>query len=243
MTRLRPVNNHALPLVLLGGTLCNHRLWQPVIERLNVSCVTSMLTSGADTARDLSPRLLAALPPRFCLAGFSLGAMAALQMLADAPQRIAGLALLSVNPLGDPPANAVNRRLAVERASAQGLRRWLSDNLWEKYVAPANADNAGLYATVMTMAEECGLPTFAQQTEIAIHREDHRAALAAYREPTLILNGAHDVICTPQHHQAATEAAGHARWLTHRHSGHFLPLEAPDWVADSLHNWIKEISA
>jgi pimeloyl-ACP methyl ester carboxylesterase len=35
----------------------------------------------------------------FPLAGFSLGAIVALQMAADAPGRIAGLALLSVNPL------------------------------------------------------------------------------------------------------------------------------------------------
>ncbi|MCT4713142.1 alpha/beta hydrolase [Enterobacteriaceae bacterium H11S18] len=233
-------DNHDIPLVLLGGTLCNHRLWQPVIERLNVSQVTNIAVSGADSAQELSPRLLETLPPRFCVAGFSLGAMVALQMLAEAPERLAGLALLSVNPLADLPANAVGRRAAVSEAKALGAGRWVSEKMWQKYVAPEHLDDAGLHSVITTMADESGIEAFSRQTEIAISRADHRAALAAFSRPTLILNGAHDAICTPQHHQLAAEAAITARWLTHADSGHFLPLEAPDWVATALCTWIKE---
>ncbi|HEY1846044.1 MAG TPA: alpha/beta hydrolase [Buttiauxella sp.] len=233
------IDNRNLPLVLLGGTLCNARLWQPVIARLNVSSVTSLMVCGADSAREFSAQALEALPPRFCLAGFSLGAIAALQILADAPERIAGLALLSVNPFSDLPANAAVRRSAVDKAAAQGIGHWLTETLWPKYVAPQNQDNSQLHATIAQMAEECGMAVFTRQTEIAICRDDHRQALAAFAAPTLILNGQHDVICTPRHHQAT--AALNSRWLTHPSSGHFLPLEAPFWVADALRTWIKEI--
>ncbi|MEL4013882.1 alpha/beta fold hydrolase [Dryocola clanedunensis] len=236
-------DNHNTPLILLGGTLCNHRLWQPVIERLRVSHVTSIVTSGADSARELSSRLLVTLPPRFCVAGFSLGAMVALQMLADAPERLAGIALLSVNPLADLPANAVGRRAAVCEAQAFGVGRWVSEKMWQKYVAPGHQDDAGMRSVIATMADESGIETFSRQTEIAISRADHRAALAAFSRPSLILNGAYDAICTPQHHQLAAEAAKTARWLTHSDSGHFLPLEAPDWVATALRVWIKESQA
>ena len=33
------LDNTDLPLVLLGGTLCNARLWQPLIEWLIISAV------------------------------------------------------------------------------------------------------------------------------------------------------------------------------------------------------------
>lgn len=235
------IENHNVPLVLLGGTLCNHRLWQPVIEQLNISCVSSYMVSGADSAPALSEKLLSILPPRFCLVGFSLGAIAALQMLADAPQRLAGLALLSVNPFSDLPANAISRRREVRLAAERGISRWLNEELWAKYVAPQHQDNPTLHKTIMTMAEECGLQAFARQTEVAISRVDHRSALATFPAPVLILNGALDPICTSEHHQAAAQALPQARWLTQADSGHFLPLEAPAWVADALRNWMKEI--
>ncbi|WP_435930164.1 alpha/beta fold hydrolase [Dryocola sp. BD613] len=234
------LDNHGVPLILLGGTLCNHRLWQPVINQMNVSNVSSLTVSGASSAPALAQRLLSALPPRFCLAGFSLGAIVALQMLADAPQRLAGLALLSVNPLGDAPENAAGRRAAVQEASRQGMGNWLSAAMWPRYVAPAHLADPKLHAVITQMADECGPEAFATQTEIAVTRADNRAALKAFAAPTLILNGGYDAICTPQHHLAAAEAAPHARWITLPDSGHFLPLEAPDTVAGALRNWIKE---
>lgn len=58
------------------------------------------------------------------------------------------------------------------------------------------------------MAQACGIETFAEQTEMAIHRQDNRAAFNALSCPTLLLNGAQDVISTPHHHQLL--AAGNA---------------------------------
>ncbi|MEW7315285.1 alpha/beta hydrolase [Buttiauxella gaviniae] len=235
------LENHDAPLVMLGGTLCNSRLWQPVIEQLNVthfSCIT--LTAG-DCAETLASQLLAVLPPRFCLAGFSLGAIVALQMVALAPERIVGLALLSVNPFSDLPENAPTRRAAVRDAAKLGITRWLTENLWPRYVAPQRLDDASLHRTIVQMAEECGIETFARQTEVAISRKDHRAILASFMAPTLILNGAHDVICTALHHQAIAEAIPRARWITLPDSGHFLPLETPQRVAIAMRNWIQEI--
>lgn len=234
------LETHDAPLVLLGGTLCNGRLWQPVLEQLNVSHSHCVTLSSGDSALALAKQLLSVLPPRFCLAGFSLGAMVALQMSAIAPQRIAGLALLSVNPLRDSPNNAPTRRAAVREAASSGITRWISQNLWSRYVAPHRLDDTALHQTIVQMAEESGIETFARQTEVAISREDHRAALASFRAPSLILNGAYDAICTPEHHQALAEAMPHSRWITLPESGHFLPLEAPLQVATAMRNWIQE---
>ena len=235
------IQNHQLPLVLLGGTLCNGRLWQPVLDSLNASYVISITLDGKESAQAFSQRLLGTLPPRFCLAGFSLGAIVALQVLADAPERVAGLALLSVNPLADDGRNAQPRRDAVAAARKEGLSQWLSRTLWPRYVAPAHLENQQLYKTIVQMAEESGFDAFAQQTEVAISRKDNRAALAAFTQPTLIVHGAHDPICTPQHHQLAFQAAPNARLETFSDCGHFLPLEAPSLLADALRGWLKEI--
>lgn len=231
-----------IPLVLLPGTLCNARLWQPVLARLNVSAAICPDLTADSSAEQASQRLLEQLPPRFLLAGFSLGAIVALQMVADAPERIAGLALLSVNPLADRPENVPLRREAVSAARQQGLRRWLSSSLWPRYVAPSRVDDRALQDLICRMAEESGIAALAAQTEIAITRRDQRRALAGLSYPILIINGVHDPICTPHHHQLVAESAPQARCITLASAGHFTLLEAPDEVAPPLRQWIQECS-
>lgn len=234
------LDNHALPLVLIGGTLCNRQLWQPVIDRLGVSTVICVELTEASSAMQASQQLLSRLPPRFLLAGFSLGAIVALQMVADARERLAGLALLSVNPLADPPENAPLRREAVRDARGQGLAQWLSDNLWAKYVAPSRLHDAVLHDLICQMGQTCGLDTFATQTEIAITRQDNRAALSALTCPIVVINGVHDPICTPHHHQLVTGSATQALRVTLDSAGHFTLLEAPDEVVPPLRQWVEE---
>ncbi|URO01080.1 alpha/beta hydrolase [Leclercia adecarboxylata] len=234
------MDNHPLPLVLIGGTLCNARLWQPVLDQLNVSEVVCITLADASSAAQASRTLLSELPPRFMLAGFSLGAIVALQIVADAPGRIAGLALLSVNPLADAPENAALRREAVRAARQQGLTHWLTASLWPKYVAPSRVDDQALHDLICLMAEESGLDTFATQTEIAITRQDNRTALAALTCPILVINGLHDPLCTPHHHQRVVQSAPQVKHVTVATAGHFTLLEAPDEVALPLRHWIQE---
>lgn len=234
------IDNSDVPLVLIGGTLCNARLWQPLIAQLNVPAVICLTLSCADSAQESSRRLLNVLPPRFLLAGFSLGAIVALQMVADAPERLTGLALMSVNPLADRPENADTRRAAVRTAREQGHGKWLSSTLWHQYVAPSSFNNQELHDVLCLMAQETDSSVFARQTEIAIGRRDNRAALSALLCPVLILNGEHDPVCTPAHHQLVAASATRATWITLSSTGHFFILESVENAALTLRKWIME---
>ncbi len=86
------------------------------------------------------------------------------------------------------------------------------------------------------MAVASGVSALARQTEIAISRADRRAALAAFSAPTLVINGAHDPICTPAHHRLAACQQRE----TFNDCGHFVPLEDPRRLAQCLHRWITE---
>lgn len=240
MTTYTGIENSGTPLVLLGGTLCNSRLWAPLLERLNVSAVICLSLTQSVTAQGSARQLLSVLPPRFLLAGFSLGAIVALQIAANAPERLAGLALMSVNPLADRPENAATRRAAVQAAKPQGQGAWLSSALWHQYVAPGNLSNRELHDTLCLMADETAPETFARQTEIAISRCDNRDALRELRCPVLILNGEYDPVCTPAHHQLAASCADHTVWATLKSAGHFFVLESPDNTAALLRQWIME---
>lgn len=239
MTLPLPDNSH-LPLVLIGGTLCNARLWQPLLAELNVPAAICLNVTCADSAAEVARQLLAVLPPRFLLAGFSLGGIVALQMAADAPERLAGLALLATNPLADRPENAPSRRAAVTAARLQGHGEWLSSTLWSQYVAPSSLHDRALHDLLCLMAQETSSDTFARQTGVAISRSDNRAALERLACPVLILNGEHDAICTPEHHRLIADSAPGARWHTLAACGHFFLLEAAERAAVPLRQWIKE---
>ena len=227
-----------LPLVLLGGTLCDAALWQPLCRELPQPVVIPDI-SGADSAEQLAAQLLADLPPRFLLVGFSLGALVALEMQAQAAARIAGLALIAVNPLADAPHNAVGRIALLTQAEQNGMRAVI-EQLWPRYVHASRQADSALLRTLMEMASRSSLDRFRQQTAMAIQRRDLRHTLATFAAPLLILNGDSDAICTPEHHRLLAHAAPAARHITVEQCGHFLPLEQPQACASALQTWIKE---
>jgi len=95
----------AEPLVLLHGWGCDSRSWQPLLASLNndFDVILASLPGfdrGVEPSPDIQvylPALLAQLPERFFIAGWSLGGMLATAMAAVAPQRVQGLITLASN--------------------------------------------------------------------------------------------------------------------------------------------------
>ena len=228
-----------LPLVLLGGTLCDAALWQPLCRELPSQAVIIPDISGAECAEQLAAQLLADLPPRFLLVGFSLGALVALEMQHQATERIAGLALIAVNPLADAPQNAAGRIALLALAEQSGMTSVI-EKLWPRYVHPSRLTDNELFQWLVEMATRSNVACFRQQTAIAIQRRDLRHTLSALSVPLLVMNGDSDAICTPEHHHLLVRAAPIARHITVKQCGHFLPLEMPQACASALQTWIKE---
>lgn len=229
----------ALPLVLLGGTLCDAALWRPLCGELPSRAVIIPDISGAESAEQLAAQLLADLPPRFLLVGFSLGALVALEMQYQATQRIAGLALMAVNPLADAPHNAAGRIALLALAEHMGMASVI-EKLWPRYVHASRLADNTLFHSLIGMALRSNVGCFRQQTAIAIQRRDLRHTLASLSVPLLVLSGDSDVICTPEHHHLLVSAAPAARHVTLKQCGHFMPLEMPQACASALQAWIKE---
>ena len=87
----------AAPLLMLPGTLCDERLYAPVLDRLGTRAIVPEL-DGAEAASKMAQSILATAPARISLCGFSLGAIVALEIVAQAPHRVERLALIGCNP-------------------------------------------------------------------------------------------------------------------------------------------------
>ncbi len=226
-----------LPLLLLPGTACDARLFEPMLRRLAVPITTVIDMGGEVSAATLAARILREAPERFSLLGFSLGGIVALEMIAQAPERIARLALIDTTPRPDPEANAEKRRAAVARARAGGMEGYIAE-AWTSLVAPLNADNAELQALITAMAYDAGPGALASQSEVAIHRPDSRPRLGDVAVPTLILAGEAEQVCPLEAHAELAQGIAGARYFTIPDAGHFAPLENPAAVARHIREWL-----
>jgi len=226
-----------LPLLMLPGTLCDARLFAPIIALLGERDIVVSDMTNASTTSDLAVKILAAAPPRFALLGFSLGGIVALEILAQAPERVGSLALIDSTPRPDPATNADVRRAAVAAARRDGMDNYILD-AWPKLVAPANADNGALRDTILAMARDGGVDVLERQSEVAIHRADSRPRLGAISIPTIILAGAHEQICPLAAQQELAAGIKGAQLHLIADAGHFAPLENPAAVARHIGRWL-----
>lgn len=231
------------PLILLGGTLCDQALWTPMLDADPALRASTMPMSyaGHTSAADAARALLHQLPTRFAVLGFSLGGFVALELAAQAPERIAGLALVASNARADAPDNAPVRRAAVGAAHEAGLARFVETSLWPLYVASHRRDDAVLAATIGAMAVRVGLEAFTDQVEIAVTRADSRPRLAAIHAPALIVSGDEDVLNPEDRQRELADGLPAAQWHVCERTGHFVPLEAPAQLSRAVSEWLSRI--
>lgn len=223
------------PLLLLPGTLCDARLWQPQIQALRDTIVPVVVDVGqADRTVELARLVLADAPPRFALAGFSLGGILALEIIAQAPDRVTHLALVSSNARPLAEADAAARRAAVEAAARAGLRDYVAGTLLPTYLPAAKRADQQVVGLILAMAEDAGLEVFRRQTEAVISRADSRPRLGRIGVPTLVVGGAEDRLCPPDRQEEMAAAIRGAELLLLPGCGHFAPLEEPVAVGEAL---------
>ena len=100
-----------MPLVLVPGMLCTEALFAPQIEALRDRTSISVADhTRHDSIAAIARDILAAAPPRFALAGLSLGVIIALEILRQAPARVERLAVMdgraeldNAETSGEPP--------------------------------------------------------------------------------------------------------------------------------------------
>lgn len=243
MNQSAPIKAHGaadeqLPLLLLPGTACDGRLFEPMLAHFDVPVTIVGDLNGASTAKEMAAKLLEQAPERFSLLGFSLGGIVALEMAAQAPQRIARLALVDTTARPVPVDDIDRRRVEVVRAAETGMADYVRGG-WERSVAPANVGNTQLLETVIAMAEDLGAQRLGPQVEIGISRADSRKRLRKIAVPTLVLAGEHEQVCTLEAHREMAGAITGAQFYTIPQAGHFALLENPAAVARHVRDWLE----
>src|SRR6516164_3731061 len=106
-----------LPIVLIPGLTCTPRLYAEQIPALwQFGPVTVADHRRDDTMAAIARRILAAAPPRFALAGLSMGGYIAFEIVRQAPQRVVKLALLDTGARAETPEQTERRQVVIALA-------------------------------------------------------------------------------------------------------------------------------
>ncbi|MEO0504425.1 MAG: alpha/beta fold hydrolase [Pseudomonadota bacterium] len=224
------------PLVLLPGMMCDARLWGPQIAALSGAMPLHMAPLvGQSSVPALAAQVLDTAPPRFALAGLSMGGIVAMEIVAQAPQRVSRLALLDTNPLAEAAEMRARRAPQIAAALAGHLEDVMRDEMKPRYLAAGSAEILDL---CLDMALSLGPRVFEQQSIALRDRPDQSEVLRAVTVPTLLLCGAEDSLCPPARHELMRDLIPGAELVVIPEAGHLPVLERPDVTTRALQTWL-----
>lgn len=227
------------PLLLVPGLLCSARLYAAQVSAL-WPCGPVMV---ADHRRDadvgaIAARILKDAPPRFALAGLSMGGYIALAILRQAPERVAKLALLDTSARSDTPEQSAGREKFIAMAEAGKLAE-VVDALAPRFLHRDRRDDAALNRVIRDMAADTGVEAFVRQERAIMTRSDLRPMLASIACPTLVLVGEGDELTPPDLSREMAAGIPGARLSIVPGCGHLSTLENPDAVNAALTEWLQ----
>ncbi|HXH04440.1 MAG TPA: alpha/beta fold hydrolase [Candidatus Competibacteraceae bacterium] len=227
------------PLLLIPGLLCDAALWAPQIAHLqDIAEIRVADHTGYHNLSDLARAILTRAPPRFAVAGLSMGGYIALELLRQAPERVVRLALLNTSARPDTPEQR-RRRLGfialVRRGRFLGVGRGLLPNL----IHPSRLKEAELTGIILEMTQRTGAEAFIRQEHAIIGRPDSRPLLPTIECPTLVIGGRQDQMTPLYLQEELADAIPGARLVVIENCGHLSTLERPAEVNQALRAWLE----
>lgn len=227
------------PLVLLPGMMCDGRLFGPQIAAFSGRRPVHLAPiADRDDVDALADDVLAAAPPRFALAGLSMGGIVAMAVVARAPDRVAALALLDTNPRAETDAVKARREPQIARVRAGGLSAVMREEMKPHYLADG-PDRARILDLCTKMALDLGPVVFERQSRALQRRPDRQQALREVRVPTLVLCGAEDRLCPLERHTLMAGLIPGAALVVVDGAGHLPSLEQPGRTNQALARWLE----
>src|ERR1700731_1553409 len=184
--------DNTTPILLVPGLAGSPRIYAPVAPALwRLGPVTVANHIRDDHIGAIARRILAEAPPRFALAGHSMGGYIAFEIIRQASARVAKLALINTQARPDTAEATARRRGQIDRARS-GEYHAVLDDLFPGFVHPSRRENGALRKLVRDMGDDIGPEAFVRQQTAVIRRPDSRPTLAAISCPTLVLTGDED---------------------------------------------------
>jgi pimeloyl-ACP methyl ester carboxylesterase len=233
------------PLVLIPGLMCDETVWKAQVEAL--SGVAECRVAGHNGLDSLPAMALAVLenaPPKFALAGHSMGGRVAFEVFRQAPDRVERLAILDTKyqplPAGELGEDErAGRYRLLAKARLEGVRAMAAD--WvQGMIHPDRQNDSVLVSAILDMFERKTAQIFEAQIHALLNRPDAGPLLSQIRVPTLILCGREDSWSPPETHAEMAGRIPSSRLVVIEKSGHMVTMERPEEVSRAMREWLLQ---
>lgn len=219
--------------LLIPGLLCDATVWQPVLGRMSAKVADlSTQSSIGQMAQDCLDRVSGQLN----VAGHSMGARVAIEMVRRAPERIERLVLMDtgVHPLKD--GEPEKRGEIVTYAHDHGMEaladRWLPGMV--------HRQTPELMGRLRDMVVRMDPDLHERQITALVGRPRAAEVLPTITCPVLLIVGRQDQWSPVSQHEEMLDLLSNGRLEIVDNAGHFAPVEQPEQVADLVVNFFQE---
>jgi len=228
-----------MPILLVPGLLSSPRIFAPVLPALwRFGPVTVANHVRDDNMGAIARRILAEAPPRFALAGHSMGGYIAFEIMRQAPDRVAKLALINTQARSDTPEATERRRGMMARARA-GQYHAMLDEFFPGLVHPSRHGDASLRQLIHDMGDDVTVDGFIRQQTATMARSDSRPSLAWIKCPTLVLTGDEDNTIPNSLSKEMADGIHGAKLVILQDCGHMPQPEQPEATTAALVEWLR----
>jgi pimeloyl-ACP methyl ester carboxylesterase len=231
--------DNTMPILLVPGLGGSPRIFTPIVPALwRFGPVTVANHIRDNSMGAIARRILAEAPPRFALAGHSMGGYIAFEIMRQAPQRVAKLALINTQARPDTPEATARRRGQIARAKSGDYHAVLEE-LFAGFVHPSRRDDPALRQLVHDMGDDIGAEAFVRQQTAVMSRPDSRPTLAWIKCPTLVLSGDEDNTIPNSLSVEMADGIHGAKLTILSNCGHLPQPEQPQATAEALVEWLR----
>ena len=220
-------------LMLVPGLGSDGAVWARTMVALgDYARCTVGDTLQDSTLAAMAERILRGAPERFALAGVSMGAMVALEVVRAAPERVTHLALVDTTAQPDSVGRKAYRLLAnLVVGTSRDYRRLAERSLGSLVHASTAAD---VRDEIIEMSVRVGARTYVRQNTAVLMRADLRAVLPNVAAPTAVIVGEQDAMTPVSQARVIHELMPGSTLQVIPGCGHLPPIEQPEVMAALL---------
>jgi pimeloyl-ACP methyl ester carboxylesterase len=219
--------------------MCDARLFNPQIAALSKHHALHLAPiTGFNSMEGIAANILKFAPEKFAIAGLSMGGILAMEIMAQAPERVSCLCLMSTNPKAENQKVHAWRDAQVAKALAGNLEAVMRDEMKPNYLTDG-PKRGQILDLVLDMALGLGSTVFQEQSEALKYRSDQQETLKKVTVPSLILCGEDDALCPIHRHELMHQLIPNSELVVIAGAGHLPTLEQPDITTSTLIKWLE----
>jgi pimeloyl-ACP methyl ester carboxylesterase len=228
-----------MALLLVPGFMADETLWADLLLQLAPLGPIRHADLRHDTSVEaMARRALDAAPPAFLLIGFSMGGYVARDIARLAPacgKRVQALVLIATSTRPDTAALR-QKKGAIGHAAPSIAFSGLSRTAVASSLHPKEKHNDAMIERIRAMGTRLGGEVFRRQS--VLERPGDIDRLSEIRCPTLVVAAAQDGLRSLQEAQELQAGIPDASLAVIQDSGHMIPVEAPQQLAQLIVPWL-----